>query len=219
MSSVSIEGRFAHLRHLFGRLGTTADRPPPPARPMADLRIAVTVTLLLVITTTAATWPRSPRPGAAAAKPEDAAADAAAVPAGPVRIVGASPRGDNCSEQVWPYIERRCLTRAHRPQRQAQAAAPEAGAAAGAGARERATVGAAPGEPILPQRDTGQARSRVATAHLAMPRPRFDPMEPVLSESASDGLRLDEPPRRRGRRAHRFRHRHHGGGFFFPFRF
>src|SRR5215475_1516549 len=99
MSSVSIEGCFAHLRHLFGRLATTADRrPPEPARPMADPRIAITVTLLLVITAAAA-WPRSPRPGAAAAKPEDALAGAAAVRAGPVRIVGATPRSDNCSEQ------------------------------------------------------------------------------------------------------------------------
>ena len=215
MSSASIEGCFAHLRHLFGRLATTADRPPPePARPIADPRIAITVTLLLVITAAAATWPRSPRPGAAAAKPEDAVTGAAAVRAGPVRIVGATPRSDNCGEQVWPYIETRCLTRADRPQPQAEAVAPDAGAPA----RERATVGAAPGEPIRPQRDAGQIRSRVATAHLAMPRPRFDPMEPVLSESASDGPWFDEP-RRRGRRGHRFRHRHRGGGFFSPFRF
>jgi hypothetical protein len=34
------------------------------------------------------------------------------LPAGPVKIVDAAPRSASCEDQVWPYIEQRCLKRA-----------------------------------------------------------------------------------------------------------
>ena len=52
-----------------------------------------------------------------------------------VKIIGARPRSENCAEQVWPYIEPRCLTRVHA----ARPASPASDAAAA-----RSTTGAAP---------------------------------------------------------------------------
>ena len=213
MSSLSIAGCFGHLRQLLGRFAPAADRPPPdPACTRgADPRTAATISLLAVIVCAASTFALPPRPGAIPAKPgDDVVAGGTAGPAGPVRIVGATPRSDDCREQVWPYIEQRCLTRVERPTAKVEVAAPIA-----AETRERVTAGAAPVARETAALPATPARFFPATARLALPVRRSDPVASAMPESASDGLWLDEP-RRHGRRAQRFRTRHRGFSLF-PF--
>ena len=235
--SLSIAGCFGHLRQLLGRLVAPAERlsPHPQHVRDGDPRTAATISLLGVLACAALTLLLPPRPVSVTAAPADRlAAGGTAAPPGPVRIVGATPRSDDCREQVWPYIEPRCLTRVDRPKAKVEAAAPIAADAREriqtetapavptepirSVQRERVTAGAAPAVPAEPIRSSpaaAPARSRVATAYLAMPRPRLDPMESIMAESASDGFWLEEP-RRHGRRGHRFRSRHRGF-FLFPF--
>jgi hypothetical protein len=79
--------------------------------PRADARIATTATLLGMTASAALTFTQPPQLRTTATKPAvDAPADATAPLAGPVKIIGAAPRSENCAEQVWPYIEQRCLT-------------------------------------------------------------------------------------------------------------
>jgi hypothetical protein len=94
-----------------------------------------------------------------ATPPVQANAPAATEPlrAGPVKIVDAAPRGGNCEEQVWPYIEQRCLKRAptaaavEPPAPQAAPAAPDLAADAPAAsippAAATETVALAPAPP------------------------------------------------------------------------
>ena len=208
---------------LVERLWRPADALPQNFPPLsnANSRAAATATLAamamgaLLILALPLPLPRS----GAATKPADGVADIG-IPAGPVRIVGATPRSDDCREQVWPYIEQRCLARADR--KPALAAADEPAPA-------RATSAAAPAESGPP---AGAARPRVATAYLAMPRLRFAPdagrfgvrvitpdrdtvwQDIEVGSDGAEGLVLGEPRRRSGRRAHRYR-----GRSFFPFRF
>ena len=189
---------------LVERLWRPADALPQNFPPLSNATSRTAATATLVAMTMGALLILAlplPRSGAAA-KPADGVADIG-VPAGPVRIVGATPRSDDCREQVWPYIEQRCLARADR-----KPALPAADEPAPA----RATAGAAPAE-------AGAARSRVATAYLAMPRPRFVPdsdrfgvrviapdrdrvwQDIEVGSDGAEGLVLGEPRRRSGRRA------------------
>jgi hypothetical protein len=176
MASASVPLCFDHLRRLAGYLPQLAEqlRASVVRLPRADVRIAATATLLGVTASAALTLTQPPQLRTTATKPAvDAPADATAPLAGPVKIIGAAPRSENCAEQVWPYIEQRCLTRAaDKPKASpvASDAAPGDGSA-----RERATSGVAPAEfSALPMPMAAQpAKPRVATAYLPAPRPRF----------------------------------------------
>src|SRR5215510_6799550 len=79
--------------------------------PRATPRVAASVTLLGVVASGALAL--APQRSAPAPQPARAlAANGETATFAPVKIVGAAPRSDNCAEQVWPYIEQRCLTRA-----------------------------------------------------------------------------------------------------------
>lgn len=163
--------------------------------------------------------------------------------AAPARIIGAAPRGGNCSEQVWPYIEARCLTRAaeNRPDAHASARSPSGRAEAPANLRGRAeTTGLAstdaPATPISSAREVHR-KSRVATAALSPPPRRTYAAEDapfaagpttlstgrpdrvfLWQESGAEPSMWREPQRRLGRGAQRSRHRggrRHLFGFMF----
>src|SRR5262245_15239111 len=164
MSSVSIAGCCEHLRHSLGRFVAALDRVAQDVArsPDAAPRTAATINVFVVLACAALTLappppPPPPRSDTIAAKPIDGDAGVAAVPGGPVRIVGATPRSDECREQVWPYIEPRCLTRLDPPKAKAEAAA-----AIAAGTRERATAGAAPVAPETSSSRAGPGRSSPA---------------------------------------------------------
>jgi hypothetical protein len=225
MASASVPLCFDHLRRLAGYLPQLAEQLQSwiVRLPRADARIAATATLLGMTASAALTFTQPPPLRTTATKPAvDAPADATGPLAGPVKIIGAAPRSENCAEQVWPYIEQRCLTRV---------AAPGDGAA-----RERATSGLAPAEfSALPTPMAAQpAKPRVATAYLPAPRPRFATMESdrlviprgatpippaawdrhsvwqdaedVWAERGIERPMLGEPRRRSGRRGHRSRY-------------
>jgi hypothetical protein len=195
--------------------------------PRANPRIATSVTLLAVVVSAAPAL--MPQRAATTAQSETAAPGGApAVPAVPVKIVGAVPRSDNCAEQVWPYIEQRCLTRAaDRPKTSAHARA-----AAGPPSGARATVGAAPDgdagrqSPVADdaKAPTADLPSQVAAKEpvdLPIP-PGAVPLRPAPSadkqpslgregmslgtEPMLDGRSIGEPRRRIGRHAYRSRH-------------
>jgi hypothetical protein len=186
--------------------------------PLADPRIAASVTLLAVVVSGALAL----APQRAATTPQSATATARgteALPAVPVRIVGAAPRSDNCAEQVWPYIEYRCLTRAaDRPKRSAQSQAPTATELQ---ASARTTVGAASPDrevevsPAPPQVAAAEpvelpvppgavpfpsAPSADGPVSLAQPGAR------VGAAPGFEGPLVGEPRRRVGRHAYRSRH-------------
>jgi hypothetical protein len=177
-ASATMHFRFDRLRRLLGRLGSL---PLQLSRrldrlPRMDAPIAASVTLVAVVLSAALSFVVGPQPRATSAQPTgDAPATATASPGAPVKIVGAAPRSDNCAEQVWPYIERRCLTRpGDNPKTMSavQGAAPSAPPARGG---ERATTSAAPADQVAAPQSTAAhdaAKPRVATAYLSPPRQR-----------------------------------------------
>ena len=179
--------------------------------PRANPRIAASVTLLAVLVSAALAL--APQRAATTAKPTPAASNQAApLPAAPVKIVGAAPRSDNCAEQVWPYIEHRCLTRAADPPQtstpapQPSAAEPQSGA--------RAVVDAAPAgdhADLPPARPEAAAKE---PANLPVP-PGAVPLPSAPSAKhaslAEEGVNprtesIGEPRRRAGRHSYRSRH-------------
>lgn len=116
-----------------------------------------------------------------------------------VKIIGATPRSEDCERQVWPYIESRCLVRAAAKPRVAE------------------TTGAAPIDaPAIPAASDRTPAPRIATARLQLP-PR-----PAAAADAWAGDAIEQPyqakPRRRAsRRA--YRSHGWGGRQAFPFRF
>jgi hypothetical protein len=179
--------------------------------PRPNPRVAASVTLLAVVVSGALALapPRTAttrQPAAAAPRGTEA------LPVTPVRIVGAAPRSDNCAEQVWPYIEHRCLTRgADRPKTSAQSQAqtapePQAGA--------RTTVGAAPADreielsPAPPQVAAKEPVERPIPPG-AVPFPSAPSVQPGTRVGAApdlEGPLMGEPRRRVGRHAYRSRH-------------
>src|SRR5262249_48462183 len=95
--------------------------------------------------------------------------------------VGAKPRSDNCAEQVWPYIEPRCLARAPSPSRTTNEARGTTDAAP-------ATTAENPAAAAPPDASAQVVPRRVATALLPLPPRRAAPPG-----------RLPLPPRRAGR--------------------
>lgn len=248
MASASVPLCFDHLRRLAGCLPQLAEQLQAciVGLPRADARIAATATLLGVTASAALTFTQPPQLRTTATKPAvDAPADATAPLAGPVKIIGAAPRSENCAEQVWPYIEQRCLTRAADKPKASPVASE--GAPGDGSARERATSGLAPAEfSALPTPMAAQpAKPRVATTYLPVPRARFGTMESdrlvvprgatpippaawdrhsvwrgaedVWAERGIERPILGEPRRRSGRRGHRSRYGGTRPLFGFPF--
>jgi hypothetical protein len=132
-------------------------------------------------------------------------------PLGPVKIIDATPRGAHCEEQVWPYIEQRCLRRAPSDTVRADApasappSAPAAAPSAVAEARDPAP------RPQAPVETTGAASSDSqpalapdqvpVDANGVAPRPRgaLAGAEAAMVGAATAGLAawpLAEPSRR-----------------------
>lgn len=138
----------------------------------ADPRVAATITLLGVVMAAALHVVADRHP--AANSPQTAAVESTAVAPTPVKIIGAAPRGESCADQVWPYIEPRCLTRAP----DARPATPATGQAKVDVART--TTGAAPTERAAPAERAApvpaaasneqHAHQRVATSYLPVPQ-------------------------------------------------
>jgi hypothetical protein len=195
------DGRFDGLLSVADRLRNFTAR-----LPRANPRIAASVTLLAVLVSAAlALVPQ--RAATTAQSMPGTPGQTIAVPAAPVRIVGAAPRSDNCAEQVWPYIEQRCLTRAaDRPKASAPAHAPSAGEAQSS---TRATVGAAPAD-----RDAGLPPAPPQAANLPVP-PGAVPLPSAPSAKQPSFVQeranlrtesIGEPRRRAGRHSYRSRH-------------
>lgn len=72
------------------------------ARGMTSFNLAA----ILAVTFSAAVWQPDLR---GSAHSQESARPLAAAPAA-VTIIDAAPRGRECGEQTWPYIERRCLS-------------------------------------------------------------------------------------------------------------
>jgi len=237
-ASASVYRRLDYLRRLAGRLGSLPlqfcrriDR-----LPRADAPIAASVTLVSVILAAALTFAVAPHQRATSTQPtSDAPATALASPGAPVKIVGAAPRSDNCAEQVWPYIERRCLARAVDNPRTNSAVERATPSASASQSEERAAIGAAPADQIAATQfavTDNPAKRRVATAYLSPPRQRTGrseadglivprgamPVPPVpdrfssrqdadggWADRAMEQSMLGEPRRRMGRRGYRSR--------------
>ncbi len=156
--------------------GLTARVPGP--------RVAASLSLLLVMMGAAAAALWAPRPtvvGTATIPPTQATvAEAAVAPALPqvvavpresVKIVGGTPRSDNCADQVWPYIEYRCLAvpAAGNPQMLAvSATASPPGAAMAPFEPVRAASANDDARPELP----ATARPAIAITRLTLPPQR-----------------------------------------------
>jgi hypothetical protein len=197
--------------------------------PRATPRAAASVTLLAVVASAAlALMPQR----AATTPPSKPATSshAVTVPAAPVKIIGATPRSDNCAEQVWPYIEHRCLSRAAdhpKPPMQANAPAltepqPDARATVGAApaatdaalpqppaaANEPATLPVPPGAaPPQPQAAANEPAKLPVPPGAAPLPPAPSAKHPSLAQEEV-GLRpesVGEPRRRASRRAYRSR--------------
>jgi hypothetical protein len=227
------------VRRLAGRFPSLAEplRAGMHRLAGADARVAATATLLAVMASAAVTFALSPVP-AATAKKVPAPALANAEDAAAVKMIGATPRGENCADQVWPYIERRCLARAaDKPQTNpaATSIAPDAGPS-----RPGDTTGAAPAGGGITGSFNPAVERRVATAGLWLP-PRLRSGELVgeplsippgatapgslaASRYADDGWserameQWIEPRRRIGRRGYGYRYgRGWGRRHLFPF--
>src|SRR5262252_5778843 len=179
----------ASIRPLFDRVGGLAgklsSRLAPlrasfaPAPERAVRTFAVTALLAVVAVAALALARSPPRAAAHAGPPRDASVKAVERAAAPMKFIGAKPRSDNCADQVWPYIEQRCLVRAaaspHSPAARADlapSAPPPPENATPPAAQQRssahATTGAAPPGPIASSPAAAQQAGapRVATARL-----------------------------------------------------
>src|SRR5262245_873002 len=201
-------------------------------------RATASVNVLAVLCSATLAFMLSPQPRTPRA-PVTGPAPVAELPTAPVKIVGADAPKGNCADQVWPYIEPRCLTRtrdAAKPDSPAAAATP----AVAQSQPGRTTFGAAPAEPaavappaVMNDSAAAPAKSRSATASLTLPRrvgfgaPRGAMVAPAAPidrratqqtvEDAWAGQAMDqlmEQPRRRERRRHRSERRPFFG---FPF--
>jgi hypothetical protein len=119
----------------------------------------------------------APSPTAAVAAIEPRAVEP--VPAGPVRMLDGKPRSEHCEEQTWPYIDRRCLTRAAEPRRSEQGgpASELPPAPARVDTLHSARITAAPAEPPAAA-DADASKLPVQTTEPVAPtaaEPRFDP--------------------------------------------
>ena len=202
-------------------------------------RATASINLLAVLCSATLAFMLSPQPRTPGA-PVTGPAPVAELPTASVKIVGADAPKGNCADQVWPYIEPRCLTRAR------DAAKPDSPAAAATPAVAqsqpgRTTSGTAPAEPaavapsaVKNDSAAAPANSRSATASLTLPRrvgfgaPRGAMVAPAAPidrratqqtvEDAWAGQAMEqlmEQPRRRERRRH---HRSERRSFFgFPF--
>lgn len=203
-------------------------------RPPLDPRVSASITLVavLAIAVPALLWARG-----AASMPQAVTGRADTVaPQRSVKIVGAKPRSDNCAEQVWPYIEPRCLARAPSPSRTTNEARGTTDAAP-------ATTAENPAAAAPPDASAQVVPRRVATALLPLPPRRAGRAETdglavppgavapgvvapgavppggstdrsasrTVDDARSDGTAepwVGEPRRRAGRRP--YRSRHHG---------
>src|SRR3954452_6565091 len=79
----------------------------------ADPRVATTITTLAVMMAAALCLvPTRQHASNLPDLPQTAAVGGGETASGPVKMIGATPRSENCADQVCPYIEPRCLTRA-----------------------------------------------------------------------------------------------------------
>jgi len=159
------------------RARSLADRLPAwaAAASRAKVRPMAGAALLAVIAGGALAW-AWPQARSAARQESGTQLDPPAL-ASPVKIIGAAPRSSDCAEQVWPYIEHRCLSRAAANPRDQESAAntPDT-------ERDRdGTVGAAPAgaaaaqlaarQPMPADKLAAEAagQGEVATSYLALP--------------------------------------------------
>jgi hypothetical protein len=157
--------------------------------------------LAVIFVPPASTTSQSPTAGAPATPPAPAASAAPVerMSGAPVKIIGATPRSEDCEGQVWPYIEGRCLVRAAAKPRAAE------------------TTGAAPIDPpATPAVSDRTAAPRTATALLRLP-PRLSPATEAWGGDVVEQPNEAKPRRRAGRRA--YRGYGWGGRHAFPFRF
>jgi hypothetical protein len=165
-----------------------------------DARVTASLNLIAVLCSATLAFMLSPQPPAPGA-PITGPAPVAELPTAPVKIVGAEAPKGNCADQVWPYIEPRCLTRAGdaakpdspaavaatptaKPDLPAPTAKPDASAAAANSpaatvaqlAAERTTTGKAPAEPAaLPgavMNDSAAAPAKSRSATASLTLPR-----------------------------------------------
>src|SRR5262245_3676941 len=156
-------------------------------RPRLEPRASASITLvaILAVATPALLWAR----GAANVPqvPSDRADTRAAHK--PVKIVGATLRSENCADQVWPYIEPRCLTRGPAAQApaasQARETASDPRVTTGASVPAGRPAAAAPPAAASPTAAAQVVRRRVATAMLPLPSRR-------AGRAETDGLAV--PP-------------------------
>jgi hypothetical protein len=159
---------------------STPDRTEPDRDRSTDPRVPASITLLGAVIAAAMLFLPTRQP--AANLPQTASVGPAKGVAPPVKIIGAAPRGEECADQVWPYIEPRCLTRAPN--------AKSASIATDQPAATHATTGTAPPErtsPVeraaltavsgatnqpgaVPAAKGQPAHQRVATMYLSAPR-------------------------------------------------
>src|SRR4051794_29740053 len=145
------------------RTGLDRDRPTDP-------RVPASITALGAVMAAAMLFLPTRQP--AAHLPQTAAVGPAKGMATPVKIVGAAPRGENCADQVWPYIEPRCLTRA--PNARSASTATDNPAATRATADQALPERTAPAEGgaprAVPAPDSQPLHQRVATTYLPIRR-------------------------------------------------
>jgi len=191
-----------------------------------DQRVAASITLAGVAISAAAGFmvvPRSSLPAVAVAttttsETRVAAAVVSEQPRGPVKILGGAPRGENCAEQVWPYIERRCLT---------LAADKVPTVSAPISQIQDSRAAASPEMMVVASTDEAQAdspslpRPRRAMSYLTLPPPR-DSLSQTdgWSNPALEQPTVGKPRHRVGRRVYRSRYgrgwgwRHSFGSIF-----
>lgn len=187
----------------------------------ASERSAASINLagLLFVALTAAIWQPDLRLVSRAAEE----ARPLAAPPAAVTIIGATPRGKECSEQTWPYIERRCLSYA----------------APGANTEMKFAAPAASGNAPAQGPDARVAAPPVNDAPVAQPSPQTqkpsaadrraepstddvsvmddaDEYQPLTEEEVRAIARAEARERRRMMRQDFFRHGHFQIG---PFRF
>jgi hypothetical protein len=186
------------------RTGATRSAARDPSS--VGLRVATSGTLFGVVAVTAIAALFTPPAVTTSESPAAGVPDTPAAPApgermagAPVKIIGATPRSENCEGQVWPYIESRCLLRT--------AAKPRAAETTGA-----APIAAAATPGVM----DAKAEPRTATARLRLP-PRLASATDAWAGDSVERPTEAKPRRRSGRRA--YRNYRWGGRHAFPFRF